>query len=115
MISQIFRLMRAEYGTGFTNRFPTDPAARKQAIEEAKIRWAQKLGKYTPTQIEQAVESMSSYHPKWPPSLGEFEVLCRVNSGKGQNRLAITENVQVADKAVGEDCIRQCREFINGS
>lgn len=70
-ISKLFRVFKVDYGTAFTSRFTT-----AEEINEAKIRWSQRLSHLTGEQIRFGVENMGKAHKTFPPNLNEFIQIC---------------------------------------
>ena len=64
--------MTGIYGRAWTSQFTDD-----LSLQLAKEQWAKHLGEFDMGQIKYALDRVVDHHPKWPPTIGEFKLLCR--------------------------------------
>ena len=68
-VESLFQKMTFAYGVKFSDQW------RGVDAEGLKRHWATELGKYTPEQLKAGVEKLKNRD--WPPTLPEFERMCR--------------------------------------
>jgi hypothetical protein len=85
--SIVFRMMHGFYGNQFASKFSSGDLVQTDGPDKGKDRgilsarkvWAYELRGYSDEVIGSAIEDCKKVHPKFPPSLPEFEQLCRAN------------------------------------
>lgn len=78
-IAKLFLLMQGSYGTAFLSKFSSGvlEGGQDMGMRAALKVWGAALRKYSPDVIETAAARISESHPEFPPSLPQFEALCR--------------------------------------
>ena len=78
-VAKLFLLMQGSYGTAFLSKFSSGVLEGGQDIgmRAALKVWGASLKKFMPDVIEAAAQRMAEAHPEFPPSLPQFEALCR--------------------------------------
>lgn len=71
-VNRFFAVMSGIYGRAWTSQFADD-----LSLQLAKEQWAKHLGEFDMGQIKSALDRVVDHHPKWPPTIGEFKILCR--------------------------------------
>jgi hypothetical protein len=80
VIKQLFQLLHGAYGGAFIAKFATgekDAAGKDRGIRSAMIVWQSALAKYPAEVIEAAAQRATEQHPDFPPSLPQFEAICK--------------------------------------
>lgn len=87
----VFRLMHGFYGNPFISKYATGMLVKSEegqtnpdegkdkGILSARKVWAESLQRFDEVVIVAAIEDCKKLHPKFPPSLPEFLVLCHAN------------------------------------
>ncbi|WP_167599006.1 hypothetical protein, partial [Comamonas sp. A23] len=73
-------LMQGSYGTAFLSKFGSgalDDDGQDIGMLAALKVWGAALRKYAPEVIEAAADRIADHHPEFPPSLPQFEALCK--------------------------------------
>jgi len=96
-VSKIFRILKTDYGSAFTANFRST-----EELDEAKLRWAQKLFDVTPDQIRHGLDTMGDSHKQFPPKLNEFIEICKSMTPNVQraHQLYISQNVEKASPEI---------------
>lgn len=79
-VAKLFLLMQGSYGTAFLSKFGSgalDGQGQDIGMRAALKVWGASLRKYAPEVIEAAAERIADRHPEFPPSLPQFEALCK--------------------------------------
>ncbi|WP_103018125.1 hypothetical protein [Alicycliphilus denitrificans] len=79
-VKNLFLLLQGSYGTAFMTKYATgvkDGRGHDLGIRATMAVWRAALGKYPPAVIEAAAARMSEEHREFPPSLPQFEALCK--------------------------------------
>jgi hypothetical protein len=93
-------VMGAKYDQKWTSRF-TDDLTLKVAHEE----WGVELYKIGGPLIRQGLERCTDVYPSWPPTVGEFKLLCKADPAD--------YDLPTAEQAWSEIC-RESGQFSNG-
>lgn len=79
-IKRLFMLLHGRYGTAFTSKFATgklDAAGSDRGTLSAMMVWQSDLRRYADDVVHEAAQRCKDAHPTFPPSLPEFEALCK--------------------------------------
>ena len=79
-IKQLFMLLHGRYGTAFTSKFATgklDAAGSDRGTLSAMLVWQSDLRRYADDVVQEAAQRCKDANPTFPPSLPEFEALCK--------------------------------------
>ncbi|RDI11002.1 hypothetical protein [Comamonas sp. AG1104] len=79
-VAKLFLLMQGSYGTAFLSKFGSgalDNDGQDIGMLAALKVWGASLRKYAPEVIEAAADRIADHHPEFPPSLPQFEALCK--------------------------------------
>ena len=79
-IKRLFMLLHGRYGTAFTSKFATgklDAAGSDRGTLSAMLVWQSDLRRYADDVVQEAAQRCKDAHPTFPPSLPEFEALCK--------------------------------------
>ncbi len=79
VVRKLFVVLHGYYGNLFVGKFSTgqkDGSGRDKGTVAAMKVWDSKLGRFPGDVLETAAGRLSSEHPKFPPNLPEFELLC---------------------------------------
>lgn len=79
-IKHLFMLLHGRYGTVFTAKFATgklNASGNDRGMLSAMVVWQADLQRYTDDVLLQAAQRCKQAHPTFPPSLPEFDELCR--------------------------------------
>lgn len=74
LVSRLFARLAAKYGQKWSSLYPTTPA-----LQIAKSEWAKELSCVSDSLIGYGLDKCLEKHPSWPPTIGEFKALCRIN------------------------------------
>ena len=80
-IKHLFMLLHGRYGTAFTSKFATgklDVAGSDRGTLSAMLVWQSDLRRYADDVVQEAAQRCKDANPTFPPSLPEFEALCKV-------------------------------------
>lgn len=80
VVAKLFLLMQGSYGTAFLSKFGSgalDGQGQDIGMLAALKVWGASLRKYAPDVIEAAADRIADFHPEFPPSLPQFEALCK--------------------------------------
>lgn len=80
VVRKLFLLLHGSYGNLFISKFSTgdlDANGKDKGIRTAMMVWESALAKYEPKVIEAAAERLTTECPEFPPSLPQFEAICR--------------------------------------
>lgn len=78
--NDVFKVLHGFYGVLFLSKFSTgqlDDKGRDMGIASARAVWAQTLRGYADAEVIDALDAVKLAHPEFPPSLPQFEALCR--------------------------------------
>jgi hypothetical protein len=78
--NDVFKVLHGFYGVLFLSKFSTgqlDDKNRDMGIASARAVWAQTLRGYADSEVIAALDAVKAAHPEFPPSLPQFEALCR--------------------------------------
>lgn len=78
--NDVFKVLHGFYGNLFLNKFSTgvvDAKGRDEGVRSARVVWAQTLLPFGESTVVAALEACKAAHPEFPPSLPQFEALCR--------------------------------------
>jgi len=79
-VRQLFMLLHGSYGNLFISKFATgekDAQGKDKGVRSAMKVWEARLGAYAAEVVEAAADRLLLEHPEFPPSLPQFEVMCR--------------------------------------
>lgn len=79
-VRRLFMVLHGAYGTAFVSKFGTgerDANGKDKGIRSAMQVWQSKLAAYPADVIEAAAARVMDAHPEFPPTLPQFEALCR--------------------------------------
>lgn len=79
-IRRLFTVLHGAYGSQFVAKFTTgerDAKGKDKGIRSAMQVWQSKLAAYPADVIEAAAARVMDAHPEFPPTLPQFEALCR--------------------------------------
>lgn len=79
-IKRLFMLLHGRYGTAFTSKFATgklDSVGSDRGTLSAMLVWQSDLRRYADDVVQEAAQRCKDSHPTFPPSLPEFEALCK--------------------------------------
>ena len=79
-IKRLFMLLHGRYGTAFTSKFATgklDAAGSDRGTLSAMLVWQSDLRRYADDVVQEAAQRCKDANPTFPPSLPEFEALCK--------------------------------------
>ena len=79
-VRQLFMLFHGSYGNLFLSKFATgekDAQDKDKGVKSAMKVWDIKLRVYAADVIEEAANRLLLEHPEFPPTLPQFEVMCR--------------------------------------
>lgn len=79
--------MGLKYGQKWTSQFETE------AVQDyAEDMWARDLEGISPMQMKEALDKLVDEHPSWPPTVGEFKILCKGSSNwENQSHLMLPD------------------------
>lgn len=80
LTKELFMLFHGWYGALFLSRYHTgerDLAGKDKGVKSAMIVWQNALARFDEDTIRTAVNRCKEAHPQFPPTLPEFEALCR--------------------------------------
>ena len=98
LITRLFAVLAVKYAHKWTSQFPDETM-----LEATKREWSKELGVYTGDHIAYAVDICADHHPEWPPTIGEFKLLCKAavpEPTNDQPRLANPTKPETALKAL---------------
>lgn len=81
-IKRLFMLLHGRYGTAFTSKFATgklDSVGSDRGTLSAMLVWQSDLRRYADDVVQEAAQRCKDSHPTFPPSLPEFEALCKAS------------------------------------
>lgn len=76
----VFRVLHGYYGALFMSKFSTGELNEQKidtGLLSARRVWANSLGRFDRSAVASALETCKQAHPEFPPSLPQFEALCR--------------------------------------
>ncbi|MGB4059603.1 MAG: hypothetical protein WBK26_05240 [Burkholderiaceae bacterium] len=79
-VRRLFMVLHGAYGAAFTSKFATgqrDADGKDKGIRSAMQVWQAKLASYPADVVEAAAGRVMDAHPEFPPTLPQFEALCR--------------------------------------
>jgi len=77
---QLFMALHGAYGNAFLSKFSTgerDEKGKDRGVRSAMQVWQSKLATYPADVIQTAASRAMDAHPEFPPSLPQFEAICR--------------------------------------
>lgn len=80
LVRRLFMVLHGAYGAAFTSKFATgqrDADGKDKGIRSAMQVWQSKLAAYPADVVEAAAGRVMGAHPEFPPTLPQFEALCR--------------------------------------
>ena len=80
VVRKLFMLLHGRYGTAFTSKFATgklDAAGSDRGTLSAMLVWQSDLRRYADDVVQEAAQRCKDANPTFPPSLPEFEALCK--------------------------------------
>ena len=80
VIRKLFLVLHGYYGNLFTSKFSTgerDASGKDKGIRAAMLVWESALSRYEPSVIEAASQRLITECPEFPPSLPQFDAICR--------------------------------------
>ena len=81
-IKRLFMLLHGRYGTAFTSKFATgklDSVGSDRGTLSAMLVWQSDLRRYADDVVQEAAQRCKDSHPTFPPSLPDFEALCKAS------------------------------------
>lgn len=71
LVEQVFTKLATKYGNKLGDAY------KGQDLRLVKAEWAEQLDAFSVEQIGGALGLATTLHPHWPPTVGEFVLLCR--------------------------------------
>ncbi len=66
-------VLAAQYGSRWSTQIQTK--ATELAVRKV---WGEALAPFSADQIKVALDKLPDHHPEWPPSVGEFKLVCKI-------------------------------------
>ena len=73
VITRLFAVLAAQYGHAWVSLIQVEETENLMRHE-----WSRGLAGISPDEIGKALKQLPSLHPKWPPTIGEFQALCNI-------------------------------------
>lgn len=113
-VNAVFKAMHGNYGKQFLDKYATgkvDAKGHDEGVKSARLSWAHALKPYPLEVVGEAIEASRVAHPTFPPSLGEFEALCKARMPNLAARKQIAEQLRLtASGEAHSNATKEARE-----
>lgn len=73
ILTRVMIVLSAQYGSKWSTQVQTETS--EMAVRKV---WGEALVLFSKEQIMTALGKLPDYHPEWPPSVGEFKLVCKI-------------------------------------